>query len=586
MSGKRILIVSHYYPPHIGGIEIVAYNEAVKLAALGNKVTVVTSKTPGDPPSGKSKGVRVVRVPAFNGLEAKAIPFPIFSPTLFIRLWREVQSADVVHIHDVFYVSSCTAAIVAKLQRKPVVITQHVAMVTHPSKVTTAIEKLVYRTSGKWTLRSAKRVITINSRIKTFLLGLGVKENKLVDLSNGVDTELFHAPTAQEKAEARKAFGLPKDEFIVLFIGRFVPKKGFDLMLGAGGKEYLTVFAGGEADIAPGKNQRFLGRLDQAGLARLYRAADLFVLPSESEGFPLTAQEAMASGVPVILRYDKGYDRYNLQPNQVAFLKDPNAKQLRQLIVQLQKDGAHRKTMSKDATQYVQNNFSWDHHVDGVSNLFDEVTKPTIVQIAGYYPPSIGGMERVAQELSEELARRNYDVRVLTSSVNQPKNPPKNAPNLTIKRLHAFEFAHTPWAFGVIIALFCTPKRSVFHLHLAQALYPEWTYLVAKLRHIPYVVHFHLDLQPSGPLGKLFIPYKAIVIKTKSLLRTQTVSSCSIPNSSASSMRPTVYRWSRSSSFLTASEANTSWTDQDQQSIRRHRFSTLVGSASKSGLRS
>jgi D-inositol-3-phosphate glycosyltransferase len=44
MVRKNIVIVSHYYPPHSGGIEVVAQNEAQRLVALGHSVTVVTSK--------------------------------------------------------------------------------------------------------------------------------------------------------------------------------------------------------------------------------------------------------------------------------------------------------------------------------------------------------------------------------------------------------------------------------------------------------------------------------------------------------------------------------------------------------------
>lgn len=512
MGAKRILIVSHYYPPHVGGIEIVAYNEAVNLAARGCQVTVLTSKTPGDPGTGMHSGVRVVRVPAYNGLEKRAIPFPLFSPMLLIRLWQEMRHADVVHLHDVFYISSFCVALVARMLHKPVVVTQHVGIVAHPSKLTTAIERMVFRTTGKWVLHRASKVITINSRIKAFLVQLGVAPGKLVELNNGVDTALFHPPSTEERRAARKAFQLPERAFIVLFIGRFVPKKGFGLVCDAGGSEYLTVFAGGETDQEPTKNQRFLGRVDQTRLAQLYHAADLFILPSESEGFPLTAQEAMASGLPVILKYDPGYARYALQEHQVTYLDTPDAKQLRRVILELQADDARRAAMAKQASAYVTEHFSWDRHVEELIVLFERALRPTIVQIAGYYPPNLGGMERVAQELSEELARRSYDVRVLTSNVNQPKHPEPDAPNLRITRLRAFEFAHTPFAFGIIPALLRVPKHSILHLHLAQALYPECTFLVAKLRRMPYVVHFHLDLQPSGPFGKLFVPYKAIVI--------------------------------------------------------------------------
>lgn len=377
---QRILIVSHYYPPHVGGIEIVAYNEATRHAALGHQVTVVTSKTQGDPASGLYEGVRVVRVPAFNGLQSKGIPFPIFSPILFFRLWRETRRADIVHIHDVFYISSFCAALVAQIHRRPTVITQHVAMVSHPSRATTMIERLVYLTSGKWVLRRSARVITINTRVQQFLVDLGVDPQKLVSMNNGVNMSIFHKPTAKERASARKVFALPVNAFVVLFVGRFVSKKGFDVMLQAGDPGYLTVFAGGETEVKPEHHQRFFGQMAQAELAQLYRAADLFVLPSDSEGFPLTAQEAMASQVPVVLKYDPGYKRYNLTVDQMVFLKQAKPTALKRLIMSLQNDTDRRQAMAKAAFRYAQENFSWDKHVLSLDELYTTVLSEDTVR--------------------------------------------------------------------------------------------------------------------------------------------------------------------------------------------------------------
>ncbi len=139
---------------------------------------------------------------------------------------------------------------------------------------------------------------------------------------------------------------------------------------------------------------------------------------------------------------------------------------------------------------------------------------PTIVQVVGYYPPHLGGSEVVAQKISEILASLNYPVKVLTSSIGQdPKQSGKEKiGSLQIFRLKAFEIAHTPIAPGLLWQLLRLPKRSIIHLHLAQAFYPELVWLTSKLRGIPYVVHFHLDLMPSGSLGKLFLVYKKFVL--------------------------------------------------------------------------
>jgi glycosyltransferase involved in cell wall biosynthesis len=80
--------------------------------------------------------------------------------------------------------------------------------------------------------------------------------------------------------------------------------------------------------------------------------------------------------------------------------------------------------------------------------------------------------------------------------------------------MKSFEFAHTPLAPALFWHLLRLPKNSIIHLHLAQAYYPEVVWLASGLRKIPYVVHFHLDVEPSGRLGPLFLFYKRLFWKT------------------------------------------------------------------------
>src|SRR5665213_2950778 len=122
--------------------------------------------------------------------------------------------------------------------------------------------------------------------------------------------------------------------------------------------------------------------------------------------------------------------------------------------------------------------------------------KPTIVQIVGYYPPHLGGMEVVVRETSLALARTGCPVEVITSNVGSKNlSPVEHQRNYRLRRLRAFEFAHTPFMPALLWQLLRVKKPAIFHLHLSQAYLPEIVWLAAKLRRIPYVVHFHLDTE-------------------------------------------------------------------------------------------
>ncbi|BCY15474.1 glycosyltransferase family 4 protein [Actinoplanes sp. L3-i22] len=355
----KVLLVSHYFPPHLGGIENVVAEQARHLAAAGAEVVVLTTGRPGGIER-LSDGVRVLRVPAWDGLQQRAgIPFPVPGPRLLTSALRWARWADVVHVHDGAYLTSWAAGLAAAVTRTPMVMHQHVAIVDHPATVVRLVQQAVWGTAGRLMLRRAERVFVLNDSVAAFVESYG---GRVEHLPNGVDTTLF-TPLG-DKDLARKRLGLPADRVLVLFAGRLVPKKGYDLLTAAAGPEYDLVFAGEGHDGVPasGPGVHHLGRLDPVRLAEAYRASDVFALPSTSEGFPLTVQEAMACGLPVVTTDDPGYASYRLDRERVRLLPR-DAAVLRATLAELAGDPALRDRMGRWSHSYATGNFSWPAHV-------------------------------------------------------------------------------------------------------------------------------------------------------------------------------------------------------------------------------
>jgi len=133
----------------------------------------------------------------------------------------------------------------------------------------------------------------------------GVATDRVDVARNGVDTHRFRPG---DKVAARRSLGLPLEARIVLGVGRLVPSKGFATAVDAlsqlpGDVQLALVGEGpqrGELEARSDGRVRFLGSLSPDKVAEACRACDVFVLPSEREGWPNVVTEALASGLPVV----------------------------------------------------------------------------------------------------------------------------------------------------------------------------------------------------------------------------------------------------------------------------------------------
>ncbi len=263
-------------------------------------------------------------MPALNVLERFGIPFPLFRPLKLVRAaYAAVRRADVVHVHDTLYMSSWIVSLWCRILRTPLLVTQHVAYIDHSWRAVPKIQRVVFRTVGRGTWRRALAVCYQNGRIRDTVASFGIPEDRLVPLPNGVDLERFlPVRSIGEKAAIRRRYGLPVDRQLVLFVGRLVQKKGYRHLVDAAEEQddWSAVLVGAGSPVTTSERTIHLGALDAQDVTELYRACDLFVLPSTGEGFPLTMQEAMASGLPVVTTDDAGYDLYGIDHRRVVLL--------------------------------------------------------------------------------------------------------------------------------------------------------------------------------------------------------------------------------------------------------------------------
>lgn len=311
----RVLLICHYALPHPGGIETLVDREARLLADAGHEVVVLTSSAGADTAAGDAPGIRVARVPAWNGLERMAqVPWPVFAPSVVGAVWRHLRWCDVVHAHGLLYLNSALAVALARVVGRPCLLTEHIGLAWYPPGLRRVVQRAAMETLGRLTARLAGRCYGHHQRVTDLLTRLAGR-GRVTYLANPLDRSLFRPPRPGERDAARAKLGWPPHRAKVLFVGRLIARKGIDLLLAARDDRFDLVFCGpgdvGLLAAAPAGAVEHLPPRPQADLVPLYHAADALAVVSRSEGgLVLVAQEALACGLPVVIGEDPGLDQY------------------------------------------------------------------------------------------------------------------------------------------------------------------------------------------------------------------------------------------------------------------------------------
>ncbi len=369
----RIAQVTPWFSPHLGGVESHVRSLSRELAARGHEVIVVTSRhDPSLPSEEVLDGFRVVRVkPRFLVLQTPIVPK--------MRATLRDISVDIVHGHSPPPLASQYAGTVAMERGLPYVVTYH-CDVDVPSALGTFVESIYRRSLGATTLRNADQVVVTTQTYGATSRAVW-RYNPAV-ISNAVDHRRFRPDI--DPGWVRERLKILASVPVVLLVGRIVPHKGIEHFIEAARDVPEAQFlVAGEGPILEAMKRladsmgvagrvRFLGRVSEENLPKVYAACDVFVLPSVSrlEAFGIVALEAMATAKPVIVADIPGV-REVIEDGREGLLADPvNPRDLAEKIRRLLADPERRRAMGQLGREKVLGSFDIERVTDQIETLY------------------------------------------------------------------------------------------------------------------------------------------------------------------------------------------------------------------------
>ena len=394
----RVAMIIQRYHPHVGGAEKQLASVIPLLKREGCEVHVLTRRFDQLPRFEKINDVPVHRLPAFG---PKAVASAMFTFSALPLLQK--ISPDIIHAHELL--SPTTTGLFAKrLFRFPVV-----AKVLRGG-ILGDITKLERRKFGYKRIdrlvRNVDTFITISSEIDSELREVGIPNDRRCFIPNGVDT-IRYSPQEESKKELRQSLNLPNVP-TVLFAGRLAPEKRLDQLLDiwpsireSYPEANLILLGTGEDEerlkrMAPAEVQ-FLGNVKD--VVPYLRAADIFALPSDTEGLSNALLEAMSCGLAVIAT-SVGGARDLVDHKETGWLIPPDSPGLLKAgLMELLKDSELRSSLGKYARERVIQKYSLPLVAHNLRLLYDRVLGSDMGQPVEHRPVTIPSTQLPSVEL-------------------------------------------------------------------------------------------------------------------------------------------------------------------------------------------
>jgi len=245
-----------------------------------------------------------------------------------------------------------------------------------------------YNLCDKWSLKACDCVVTVCAEFARRLVRRGSRQDRIFVVHNSVEPD-FGYPNPMLSQQTRQRLSVSDDNLLILAVGRLSPEKGHRYLIDAVAKIIswapqikLTVLIAGEgpsggklktqiAKRGLGKDIRLIGQCSD--VRPLFSIADLFVLPSLSEGSPNALLESMAARVPIVATNVGGVPEIVNDGESAILVPPANVDLLAKSILHLLEDRPLAKQLASAAFDKVRRLFSPTNYDERILSIYDEL---------------------------------------------------------------------------------------------------------------------------------------------------------------------------------------------------------------------